>query len=168
MRSDWVAPNIFRNLLAALMPANRRALHVSLVTGLRIGDVLSLPTDKLDQRMTVTESKTGKRRRIYIPTKLLQQLIRHAGKKWVFEGRLDWKKHRTRQAVYKDIKRACKLFRLPYGAKHLQISPHTARKVYAVTQYQTKGSLKRVQQLLQHSNEAVTMLYAMADKLSKQ
>lgn len=166
MRSDWVPPDIFRHILAALMPPNRLALEVSLYTGLRIGDVLSIPTDRLSQRMTVTESKTGKRRRIYIPTKLLERLISHAGKKWVFEGRLDWKKHRTRQAVYKDIKRACNLFRLPYG-KRLQISPHTARKVYAVTEYQTSGSLKRVQQLLQHDSEAVTMLYAMADKLSE-
>lgn len=167
MRSDWVAPDIFKHLLAALMPANRLALEVSMYTGLRIGDVLSLPTDKLAQRMTVTESKTGKRRRIYLPTKLLERLIKRAGKKWVFEGRLDWKKHRTRQAVYKDIKRACKVFRLPYGMKNLQISPHTARKCYAVADYQTHGSLKRTQQLLQHSDEAVTMLYAMADKLSE-
>lgn len=76
---------------------------------------------------------------------------------------MDWRKHRTRQAVYKDIKRAARLFRLP---AQLQVSPHTARKVYAVAAYQTSGSLKRVQALLQHSDEAVTMLYAMADELT--
>ena len=82
----------------------------------------------------------------------------------VFEGRIDPKRPRTRQAVYKDIKRACRLFRLPTA---LQISPHSARKIYAVDQYHKSGDLKRVQRLLNHETEAVTMVYAMADQLTR-
>lgn len=165
LRSDWLPESNFKHILSALMPENRLAMEVSLVTGLRIGDVLALQTSKLDRRMTVTEYKTGKRKRVYLPVGLLNLLQQHAGRKWVFEGRLDWRKHRTRQAVYKDIKQVCKLYRLPYG-KRLQISPHTARKVYAVSKYQTTASLRKVQELLNHDNEAVTMLYALADSIT--
>lgn len=164
MRSDYIDKEYFEHLLAALTPPNRLALHVSLATGLRINDVLSLRSDSLKQRMTVREQKTQKNRRIYIPTELLEQMERRKGKYWVFEGRLNPKKHRTRQAVWKDLKRAAKLFRIP--EKMLQVSPHTARKIYAVTKYQTTGSIQKVQELLQHSDEAVTMIYAMADVLT--
>lgn len=163
MRADYVDRVEFGHLLAALMPPNRLALEVSLTTGLRISDVLNMRTDQLKERMTVRELKTGKTRRVRLPAELYVRCLAQAGKVWVWEGRQDWRKHRTRQAVYKDLKRAAALFRLPRG---LQVSPHTARKVYAVTQYQTGHSLRRVQQLLQHSSEAVTMLYAMADELT--
>jgi hypothetical protein len=39
------------------------------------------------------------------------------------------------------------------------------RKVFAVDAYKRYGSIARVQRLLQHSDEAVTMIYAMADKM---
>lgn len=163
MRADYLARQEFSHLLAALTPPNRLALEVSLATGLRISDVLNMRSDKLAERMTIRELKTGKTRRIRLPFELYRRCLSQAGKVWVWEGRMDWRKHRTRQAVYKDLKRTANLFRLPRG---LQISPHTARKVYAVTAYQQSGSLRRVQQLLQHSDEAVTMLYAMADEMT--
>lgn len=138
-------------------------MEVSLATGLRLSDVLNMRTDKLAERMTIRQLKTGKTRRIRLPVELYRRCLSQAGKVWVWEGRTDWRKHRSRQAVYKDIKRAARLFRLPAD---LQVSPHTARKVYAVTAYQHSGSLRHVQQLLQHESEAVTMLYAMADELT--
>jgi hypothetical protein len=43
------------------------------------------------------------------------------------------------------------------------------RKVYAVEQYRQAGGgkrgLDRVQSLLNHSSEAITMIYALADEL---
>ena len=162
MRSDYVLRDSFCHLLAALMPQNQLVLEVSLATGLRLSDVLNLRTDRLSRRMTITELKTGKKRRVSFPVELYDRLVANAGKIFVFEHRLDYRKHRTRQAVYKDIKRAAHLFRMP---GNLQISPHSARKIYAVEEYHRTGSIKRVQQLLNHSDEAVTMLYAMADEL---
>lgn len=168
MRADYVAREELGHLLAALMPPNRLALEVSLATGLRIGDVLSMRTEQLqgasDRRVTVRELKTGKTRRIKLPVELYRRMIAQAGRVWVWEGRIDWRKHRTRQAVNKDLARAARLWRLP---PKLHISPHTARKVYAVTQYQRSGDLAKIQKLLNHSDEAVTMLYAMADALTE-
>ena len=82
-----------------------------------------------------------------------------AGPVYVFSGRLDGMHPRTRQAVWKDLNRVAKVFRLK-----VNLTPHSMRKVYAVEQYHKSRDLKRVQKLLNHSSEAVTMLYAMADQ----
>ena len=149
------------HVLAALTPANALAIEVSAHTGLRIGDVLSLRTKDLKQRMSVRESKTGKRRRVYLPAPLYDRLLAQAGRLWVFDGRTDYRKHRTRQAVYKDVRRAARALRLQ---EH--VSPHSARKYYAVERYHASGSLDAVQRALLHSDPAVTAVYAMADALT--
>lgn len=164
MRSDYVYRATFEHVLSVLTMSNRLAIETSLVTGLRISDVLSLKTDDVrrSDRLSVVESKTGKRKRIYLPHDLRDMLLRIAGKIYIWPHRLDYRRHRTRQAVYKDIKRACKAFRLT----HVQISPHTARKIYAVSKYQKYQDLAKVKQLLNHDDEAVTMIYAMADMIT--
>lgn len=161
-RSDWVNRDIMSHILAALTPENRRAIITSMVTGLRIGDVLSLRRSDLDKdRFTVTEEKTLKRRSIRLPARLRDELLLHCGKIFVFPHRYSERKHRTRQAVYKDIRRAAKAFRC-----RLHVSPHSARKIYAVSEYKKDMNIKRVQRLLNHSSEAVTMIYAIADEIS--
>lgn len=151
------------HILAALTYENRLAITVSLLTGLRIGDVLNLRSrDLLRDRITITEEKTLKRRTIRLPAQLRDELQGIAGKIYVFENRLSARKHRTRQAVYKDIKRAAKSFRIKSN-----ISCHTARKVYAVSEYKKDFSVARVKKLLNHSTEAVTMIYAIADELTE-
>lgn len=164
MRSDWLHTDSLKHILAALTYENRLAIETSLATGLRIGDVLALKSDYLmKERFTIHEEKTGKARRIRLPQELRDDLFQNAGRFYVFEHRLDPRRHRTRQAVWKDMHRACELFRI----KHLTITPHSARKIYAVSKYQSTQSLKKVQQLLNHSDEAVTMLYAMADTITE-
>lgn len=152
------------------MPMNRLAVEVSLCTGLRISDVLNLKRAQVNkQRFTVREKKTNKAKRIYIPDELQKELLQYGGDIYIFEHRNSAKKPRTRQAVYKDIKRAAKLFRVKSldGRHKVNITPHSARKIFAVSKYQTTGSIAKVQQLLNHSNEAVTMIYAMADEISE-
>ena len=162
--ADHMDPVELGHLLAALMPENRLALEISLSTGLRISDVLGLRTEALkgasDGRMTVRELKTGKNRRIRVPDELRERALRYAGRLYVFEHRYTREKHRTRQAVWKDLKRVAAAFRLKTN-----ITPHSARKAYAVEKYQQVG-LKRLQGLLQHTDEAVTVLYALADELT--
>lgn len=169
MRTDYIEPDVFRLLLTALMPENRRALQLSLATGLRIGDCLRMRTVDVEksQRPTITEQKTGKKRRVYIPAALRVELLKNAGQRYLFPGRLNPNRPRTRAAVYKDLKRVAKLYRLDGRKIAENIAPHSARKIYAVQDYHAHHSLQRVQRLLNHSNEAVTMLYAMADQLSQ-
>jgi site-specific recombinase XerD len=169
MRTDWVKKEELKHILAALMPANRLAVEVSLASGLRITDVLGIKAEAVreakQQRITVRELKTGKTRRITLPAELYQRMLFLAGRLYVFEHRNDWRRHRTRQAVFKDLKRAAKVFRAASGLK-ANVAPHSARKTYAVDAYKRTGDLKRVQKLLNHSDEAVTMLYALADELT--
>ncbi len=162
MRSEYILEEELKHILASLMTPNRLCLLVSLKTGLRVDDVLHLESAKLSERMTVTERKTGKRRRVYIGRDLYEQLAVIAGRKWVFEGRTDWKKPRSRQAVWKDIKRSAELFRVK-----VNLTPHSCRKVFAVRAFSEYGELSKVQELLNHSNPEITMIYALADTLVK-
>ncbi len=158
MRTEYLLNREVELVLAALMPANALALRTALRTGLRIGDVLLLRPEQLKPRFWVTEQKTGKRRQVGLPGPLLADLRSEAGEHWVFPGR-DPVKHRTRQAVWKDMKRAAKAFRLP-----VNIGPHSARKVYAVELMRKYGDIDRVRRALNHNSETVTLLYALADK----
>ena len=164
MRSRFIGGDVFAALLLALMPANALACEVSARYGMRIGDVLALRREDVAKgRFTYKEQKTGKPRRVTMSPDIQRRLLAQSGRVWVFEHRTDWRKHRTRQAVYKDIKRIAKAFRVDNG-----VSPHSARKLYAVNAYKRSGGdLARVKRLLNHSNEAVTMLYALADTMGK-
>lgn len=163
MRTDYINRQEMSHLLAALTPHNRLALEISLATGLRISDVLGIKTEAVrqGQRFTVRELKTGKTRRVSLPVELHARAVAIAGRAFVFEHRLDWRKPRTRQAVFKDLKRIAKMFRIKEN-----VAPHSARKIYAVEALRRTGELKRVQTLLNHSDEAVTALYAMSDTLT--
>lgn len=162
--SEFVPKEELGHVYAALMPANRLALQVSEATGLRIGDVLTLRVEQLRRgnRLTVKESKTGKSRRVTIPRRLYSDLLAQAGEIWVFPGARDPQKHRTRQAVWADLKRAARAFRLPQ-----QVSPHSLRKVFAVREWEKSGDLAKVGRQLNHesTHPETTMLYAMAAEL---
>lgn len=169
-RSSYVEPTALGLVLEALQPTNRLVFEVMLATGLRVGDVLKLTTEQVKrQRFTVRESKTGKTRRVYLPAKLQLQLLAQAGRLYVFEGRTDWRKHRTRQAVWKDTVRCAAFFQrggsVPKGAT---VSPHSARKVYAVGEYHRTGSLDDVRRKLNHdpAHMATTLVYALSDQLN--
>lgn len=157
MRTDYLLDREVELVLAALMPANALALRVALHTGLRIGDVLALRPAQLKPRFWVTEQKTGKRRQVGLPAGLLAELKESAGENWVFPGR-DPAKHRSRQAVWKDMKRAARAFRFKVNA-----GPHSARKVYAVELMRKYGDIEKVRRALNHDSETVTLLYALAD-----
>jgi integrase len=163
IRADYCEEDVLDVILVALMPPNRLAIITSLTTGLRIGDVLALRTECLKkERFTIKEEKTGKSRRVRLNSELRKQLFAQAGRYYVFEHRTDPMRHRTRQAINKDLKRACELFRV----KGVTISPHTARKIYAVKQYKN-SNMANVKRLLNHSSEAVTQIYALADEITK-
>lgn len=108
----------------------------------------------------MTESKTGKRKQIGFDDELAAAILRQSSTFWAFPSPKDPKKHRTRQAVWKDIKRAATAFRLPQNA-----GTHSMRKVYAVELMRKYGSIERVRKALNHDRYTTTMIYAMADKL---
>ena len=149
------------HVFAALTPANRLVCRVCVDTGLRVGDVLALRTDQLAPQFWITEMKTGKRRRVALRAALLAQLRDQAGEIWVFPSPKNPRQHRTRQAVWKDVKRASKAFRLPQN-----VGVHSLRKIFACELLRRhRGDLGRVQRALNHSDQATTMVYIMAYEL---
>jgi integrase len=158
MRTEYLLNREVERVLMLLTPSNRLALRVSLHTGLRISDVLALKTEQLSSRFWVTESKTGKKKFVGLPKELLADLRAIAGKIYVFPKRGKPAQHRTRQAVWRDLKRAAKAFRLPQN-----VGPHSMRKVYAVDLMEKYGDIEKVRKALNHRYDSTTMIYAMAD-----
>ena len=159
MRVDYLRDDEIGHVLAALLPQNRLICQVLLHTGLRIDDVLNLRTEQVRRQFYVTERKTGKRRRVNMPQRMVNDILAQAGIEWAFPGR-DPAQHKTRQAVWYDLKRAAKAFRIP-----ARVGPHSFRKSYAVSLFSDTNDLSRVQRALNHDRPEVTLIYAMADKL---
>lgn len=157
MKTEYLLQREVDQVLDLLTPGNRLVMRVCFATGLRLSDVLHLKTEQLKSHFWVTEMKTGKRRQVGLPEPLLSDLKLAAGDTWVFPGR-DPSKPRTRQAVWKDVKRAAAAFRIPQN-----VGPHSARKVYAVDLMHKYGDIAKVKKALNHSSEAVSCIYALAD-----
>lgn len=159
MTTDYLLEKEVQQVLGVLTDGNRLAASVALHTGLRIGDVLALRRENIKPRFWVTESKTGKRRQVGLPQELVDEILEHSkDSDWAFPGRKK-AKPRTRQAVWKDVKRAAAAYRIKTN-----VAPHSFRKVYAVDLLNKYGDIERVQRALNHSSPSVTLIYAMADK----
>lgn len=162
MKTGYLLDAQLALIFAAMMPDNRRVLQVMLRTGLRVGDVLELKKAQIGRQFWVTEQKTGKRKHCGLPDWLTREIVLAAGdSEWAFPSPKDSSKHRTRQAVWKDLKRVSEAFRIP-----VNVGTHSMRKVYAVDLMQKYGDIERVRRDLNHSSSAVTVLYAMADALT--
>ena len=160
MRTFYLNPVIYNKLYACMQYKNALALRVSLETGLRIDDVLALRRQQL-QKCTLygIAKKTKKTFHKVVSRDLANRLKEIQGEYYIFEGRLSPKKHRTRQAVWKDVKKAAKILEIEGN-----IAPHSARKTYAVEKFKD-GGLGTVKRELQHNDISTTMLYAFADYL---
>lgn len=159
MTTEYLYRQEVDRVLSALMPQNQLIVKVMLQTGMRLSDALRMPSEALVPSGWYTESKTGKKRRYGLPMPLLEAIREQAGPEWAFPGRKQGT-HKTRQAVWADIKRASRAFRLPQN-----VGAHSMRKVYAVRLLQKYGKLERVQRNLNHASSSVTAIYAMADML---
>lgn len=161
MRVNAVSPDTLECVLRLLSPQNAAVCRICLAYGLRISDVLRLhPSDVRATQTTIREQKTGKRRVIRWNNRTRSLALRYASTTWCFPGRCDIGKHRTRQAVWRDIQRAKRALRLR-GA----IGTHSMRKSFAVRKYAACGDMRAVKRLLNHSDEAVTALYALAAEI---
>lgn len=156
-KTEYLLDREVELVLSALTETNRLVIRTALTTGLRVGDVLALKPERLKPHFWITEEKTGKKRQVGLPEPLLSDLKNHAGKYWVFPGR-DPMQHHTRQAVWKDVKRAAHAFRLPQN-----VAPHSFRKVYAVDLMRKYGDIAKVRRALNHRSDSVTVIYALAD-----
>lgn len=140
---------------------NVLALRISLETGLRIDDVLSLRAEQLKGRtLRGVAEKTGKPYKKAISADLARRLCSLNRQGYIFPHRTKKNAHRTRQAVWANMKKAARLLGVELNA-----APHSARKTYAVELLNDKG-IDAVQKELQHDRISTTMLYAFSNLLT--
>lgn len=158
MVSEYITKDEYNKVRRLLTAENRLALDLSIKTGLRIGDIVALPAEALgaDNRLTYTAAKTDKTDTVKVDKRLAERLRRNADNRWLFPAKVG-NNHRTRQAVWKNLRDCCERLGL-----QAHITPHSARKAFAVELLHSKG-LKAVQRALQHDNTGTTMLYAYSD-----
>ena len=90
-------------------------------------------------------------------------MLEQAGRYWVFESRTGPQKHRQRQTVWKDVKRAEAVFKRSKALQRGQnIGTHPARKIAAVNA-RKRGGMAAAQRMLNHSDPLITRLYALSD-----
>lgn len=158
MRSDYIKKDALENLLAAMPVKNALAVRLSLETGMRVGDCVSLRWANFKgQTITYTAQKTGKTDKKKITKPLLQLLQQYGGDDFVFASTRSKNGHIARQTVYRALKKAARL-----AGVTANVTPHSARKIYAV-EMRDKVGIKETQRLLQHTSPEVTALYAMSD-----
>lgn len=164
MKSDYMKPENYNKLFVFMTYENTLVLRVSLETGLRIGDVLKMrPEDIKGRTITYTASKTGKRGRAVISLDLAKRLKQVAGEEYIFPHRNKPHDHRQRQTVWKDVKKAAAALRAVNIVNGENITPHSARKTFAVEDAERYG-LKHTQRALQHRDKSTTKLYAFSDR----
>lgn len=143
---------------------NRLSYHYRLIydigcaTGLRITDIITLKKDILTiKEPTITEQKTGKSKRIYIPKKLREELAEYSkyNKKYIFESRSK-SGHITRQAVFKHFKRVARII-----GTNQNIGTHTMRKNYACKLLKKGKEYKYIKNKLNHERLSDTLLYLL-------
>jgi hypothetical protein len=163
MRSIYVSEQKLKELISCMNYENALAIRVSNATGLRISDVLGITYASLlrGNKITVRESKTGKSRRVYVPVRLRWELMHNSIGTYCFPHKRDKSRHRTRQAVYMEFKKACDRLNLdPAG-----VSPHSVRKLWAVREFDKTKSIIAVQKKLNHKYPGTTAMYAFSDKM---
>ncbi len=157
MRSRYVEKKELEKLRLALGDGAFLPLALSLETGLRVGDVVSLKVaDVKRDGIHYVAQKTGKRGVAKLSPELRRSLPKVG--KWLFPSPYKKGKHITRQAVWARVKSAGKKIEAELSG----LSPHSMRKVFAVELYREKG-FKAVQEALQHSYSSTTELYSFAD-----
>lgn len=161
MKSQYTSKKNIELVKMLLTKENRLAIEVSERYGLRISDVLRFKTADLNKvTFGIKEQKTGKIRRIKLNPTLRRELVMICGSIFVWENNRDGRRHRTRQAVWADLRRAKTALRIKEN-----ITPHSARKIFAVNLYNKSGDMEKVKKILNHTSDAVTMIYALADKM---
>lgn len=147
---------------ANLNDRDRLIFDIGIQTGLRITDIIKLKRTVLKrQSVRVREQKTGKIRYVYFRKALKADLDNYVkfnkSDVYIFEGR-NPDKHITRQAVWKNFKKAASAV----GIKR-NIGTHSMRKTYA-REYIRNHKLTELQKRLNHAKVYDSIIYIIDPK----
>lgn len=165
MKSEFIEKEEFVSLLSETSEITKLALLVSLETGLRISDVLHSTYAALLWGQPLVEAKTGKMVVVSLPAYLKDAILSRfaragegvTAETLAFPGRKPGKPV-SRSTVYRQLRRAA-------ACASAHVTPHTARKIYAVEAYRALKDVEKVRKLLRHDRVDTTLLYAFSDVL---
>lgn len=161
MRAKNINDKDLKKVRSKLHGIYRDVLDLMICTGLRVGDAVSVKFGDLDEKGYIhyKARKTGKTGRCKLPDYIYNLLVkRRTGDGFVFPSPVLPGEHISRQAVWKNIKKACK----ECGVNPDGISPHSCRKRFAVKTYEQEG-LGKTMASLQHNSPTTTFLYVFDD-----
>ena len=164
MKSRNIDNSTIEAVEASLKPLYCAVFRLMIGTGLRVGDAVACRYSDIDTNgyLHYTAEKTGKKARVRVPDDILKYIgwteKRSKSKTFIFPSPKNKGNHISRQAVWKNIKKAC----IRAGVSPNGISPHTCRKHYAVELFRREG-LGTTMNALQHSSPSTTFLYVYGD-----
>lgn len=163
MKSGYIEKGDFLRIISTMPYDHQTVLLLCVETGLRLSDVLGLTYLQAFGEKPVIERKTGKTCTLDLPSSARMVLLSRqiylgaADADLVFPGAKAGKSiHRT--TIYRSLKKAAAGFRA-------NVTPHTARKVFAVELFRKTGDIELVRNSLRHDYQSTSLLYAFADKL---
>ena len=143
-----------------LSETDRLIFDLSIETGLRIGDILKLRKCQIKKKMQIMESKTCKIRNVSITDDLYERLPK--GDEWcmhyVFRSPKTHLKHLSRSTYHRHLKIA-----LRASCVEIELSAHSARKLYAMNVFRATGDIFAVQKALNHKYVTTTCDYLDID-----
>ena len=138
-----------------LSEPHRTIFDLARETGLRISDILKIKACDIAPSMSVIESKTGKINAFKLSETLYKRLKRYYTCKtmnYAFQSTRDSKKHIHRSTVHRHLKRAGHW-------SDINLSTHSARKLFAMNIFHKTGKVKEVQKALNHKYMSTTLSY---------
>lgn len=155
------ADNRIKNYLNGDM---RHIYSIGYANGLRISDILNLKVKALYiKQPTITEIKTKKRKRIYIPADTRKELLTACEKRsatetdYIFISNATGKPY-SRQAVWKAFKKAETKVQESTG-KAINVGTHSMRKAYAQKLLRKGKNYKEIQAKMNHNQIGDTLRY---------
>lgn len=155
------ADNRIKNYLDGDM---RHIYSIGYANGLRISDILNLRVKALYiKQPTITEIKTKKRKRIYIPAETRKELLTACEKRsatetdYIFISNATGRPY-SRQAVWKAFKKAEERAQAETG-KAINVGTHSMRKAYAQKLLRKGKNYKEIQAKMNHNQLGDTLRY---------
>jgi integrase len=150
----------FADGLAAVNVKYELLWRFGVTTGLRISDILGLRVRQFKKRMSVIESKTGKKRVLELPEELInigQSYIKahqlKSGDALFYSTEHSKQKAISRVQVYNVFRRVAATLRID------DVGTHSMRKTFAVNLMQETNSIQEVQKALGHKHVETTLRY---------
>lgn len=148
-------------ILKYLRATNERDYLLFLVgchSALRISDILKLKvSDAYDQKIYVSEKKTGKYRLIKLNSKVKKALLEYAQGKdpddYLFKSREKYNRPISRQRAWQIINNTCAKF----GVEN--VGTHTLRKTFGYFFYTQYNDIDTLMKILNHNTSSYTARY---------